>query len=107
MEYLQPFLIGGSVISGAKLVSTYFNPLYASIIGGLPTGIIASLFLPIGENKKYYESYAYTSVLLALAINIIHQLNQSTTLDPRVVSLAGLIIWGLLSFFLVRDYLVT
>ena len=106
MEYLKPFLIGGSVIAGAKLVSTYFDPLYASIIGGLPTGIIASLFLPIGENKKYYESYAYTSVLLAIAVNVIHQLNQSTQLDPRVVSLTGLFVWGLLSFLLVRDYLL-
>ena len=106
MEYLKPFLIGGSVIAGAKLVSTYFDPLYASIIGGLPTGIIASLFLPIGENKKYYESYAYTSVLLAIAVNVIHQLNQSTQLDPRAVSLAGLFVWGLLSFLLVRDYLL-
>ena len=44
MEYLKSFLIGGSVIAGSKLVSDYTNPLYGSIIGGMPTGIISSFF---------------------------------------------------------------
>lgn len=105
MEYLKPFLIGGGVISGAKYVSTYFSPLYASIIGGLPTGIIASLFLPTGADIKYYESYAYHSVLLALTVNVIYQLNKKTKIDPRVISVVGIIIWGLLSVLLVRYYL--
>ena len=34
MEYIEPFLIGGSVIAGSKYVSTFASPALAPLIGG-------------------------------------------------------------------------
>ena len=45
LTLLEPFLIGGSVIAGAKWASLYLNPGLAAVIGGAPTGLIASLFI--------------------------------------------------------------
>lgn len=106
MDYIRAFLIGGGVISGAKYVSTYLNPLYGSIVGGMPTGIISSLFLEDNEMESYYESYAYHSVLLALTINVIYQLNRRTRIDKRLISIVGLLVWGAMSLILVRYYLM-
>ena len=54
MEYVEPFLIGGSVIAGAKLASKYMGPAFAPLIGGMPTGIIAAFFLNNNKNKRIY-----------------------------------------------------
>ena len=58
MEYVKPFLIGGGVIGGSKLASKIMGPALAPLVGGMPTGIIASFFLKglyyfILENKTY------------------------------------------------------
>ena len=45
MEYVNPFLIGGSVIAGSKIAANMAGPALAPIVGGMPTGIIASFFL--------------------------------------------------------------
>ena len=53
MEYLKSFLIGGGVIAGSKIAANIMGPEMAPIVGGLPTGIIASFFLqqiPVSKN---------------------------------------------------------
>ena len=45
MDYIKPFLIGGSLIAGSKYISHFVAPEYSPLIGGLPTGIIASFFI--------------------------------------------------------------
>ena len=73
MEYLKSFLIGGSVIAGSKFASKILGPEMAPIVGGLPTGIIASFFLNSnGDKQKYFQGYAYSSFVLFLAILFIH-----------------------------------
>ena len=73
MKYLKPFLLGGSIIAGTKYMSTFMNPSLAPIIGGMPTGIIASFFLSKQTEKRaFFSGYVYTSFLLFLAILFIH-----------------------------------
>ena len=45
MDIVKSFLIGGGVIAGSKVASNIMGPELAPIVGGLPTGIIASFFL--------------------------------------------------------------
>ena len=42
MEYVEPFLLGGSIIAGSKWVSTMVDPAYAAMVAGMPTGIIGN-----------------------------------------------------------------
>ena len=69
MDIVKPFLIGGSVIAGSKFVSKYASPALAPLIGGMPTGIIATYFMDDDKSKtEYYNGYAYSSFLLFIAI---------------------------------------
>ena len=62
MDIVKSFLIGGGVIAGSKVASNIMGPELAPIVGGLPTGIIASFFLNSNATKqKYFEGYAYSS----------------------------------------------
>ena len=73
MEYVKPFLIGGAVIGGSKAASKLMGPALAPLVGGMPTGIIASFFLKGDDKKrKYFEGYASSSFTLFLAILFIH-----------------------------------
>jgi len=37
MNYIKPFLLGGSIIDGTKYMFNFMNPSLAPIIGGIPT----------------------------------------------------------------------
>ena len=43
-EYLKTFLIGGSIISFSKYVSTIFPPAYSGLVGAFPVSLITSFF---------------------------------------------------------------
>ena len=106
MDYLKSCLIGGCVIAGSKLVSKYSSPALAPLIGGMPTGIIASFFLKKQEDKRsYYDGYFYSSILLAIAIVSIDVISRSNEkLNVDIVSLLGIIIWGILSFIVINKF---
>lgn len=100
MEYLKEFLIGGSIIAGSKFVSQYFGPTFAPIIGGMPTGIIASYFLNNDKQRqKFFRGYSISSPILALSILTIYALTLTTkTISVNIISTLGLFIWAILSF---------
>ena len=104
MEYLKPFLIGGSVIAGSKYISKYANPALAPLIGGMPTGIIASYFLQTDKDKRnFYHGYAISAPILALAIEFIFIMtSQIQTIPVNIISTIGLLVWGVLSFTTIR-----
>ena len=107
MEYAKLFLIGGSIISGSKYVSTLVNPALAPLIGGLPTGIIASFFLSSNkEKKKFYEGYVYSSFILFLAILFIHIMSKFTLYNIDIISLAAILLWGAISYVVIHDYAI-
>lgn len=104
--YIQSFLLGGSIIALAKYVSQYFNPLYASIIGGFPTGIITSFFILQAAHEGYFHSYAYHSTLLAFTIICIYLLNTYTSFNPYLIAGVGITLWLIISLLIVKFYLM-
>ena len=103
MEYIEPFLIGGSVIAGSKYVSTFASPALAPLIGGMPTGIIAALFLKSDtDRKKYYSGYVYSSFTLFLSVLFIHLMSVYTKFNIVTVSMISLVLWAALSYVVVN-----
>ena len=107
MEYIYPFLIGGAVISGSKFASKFASPSLAPIIGGMPTGIIASLFLKSQNAKRdYFAGYFYSSILLALAIMFIHFTSiEYKEWNVDIISAVALGIWAVLSYFAINFFI--
>ena len=104
MEYVKPFIIGGSVIAGSKIASKIMGPELAPIVGGLPTGIIASFFLSNNKVKReYFEGYVYTSFILFLAILFIHIATKYfPSASVNVISGSAFIVWAVLSYFIIK-----
>ena len=50
-ELVKPFLVGGTVIAGSKLLASYSTPAVASLLGGLPTGILTAFFMVINPSN--------------------------------------------------------
>ncbi len=101
-EYIKPFLLGGSIIAGTKFVSTRISPALAPLIGGMPTGILASYFLSTRQAKSnFFWGYSYSSFILFLTIVAIHIVSVHTKLNIDIISILGLILWGILSYFIV------
>ena len=104
MEYLKPFLLGGSIIATSKFVANHVSPEYAALVAAMPTGMIASFFI-LGKKAKgeYYKGYIVSSVAIAL---VIVALNMAIKLYPNinidVLSICSLIVWAVLSFVSVR-----
>ena len=104
-DYIKSFLIGGIIIAGSKYVSTKMNPVYGSIVGGLPTGIIASMFMESGK-KEYFRAYSYHSIFLALTINLMYQIIQRKIVSDKVLELIGLLFWGFISLLFAKFYIL-
>ena len=98
--YIQPFLIGGSVVAGAKYVSQIVNPAYAGLVSGMPMGLIASFFMANDKvRKKFYGGYMVTDIVTALAIAILYILTRVMPKTPvNYISGVGYVIWLIISF---------
>jgi hypothetical protein len=96
-------LIGGSVIAGAQLVSKHVPGEYAALIGGLPTGIIASFFMASNSTKRgYFHGYIYTSLMLTLAILfIIFMIKRKPEMNINHIALIGLVFWAIISYIII------
>ena len=107
MEFVNPFLIGGSVIAGSKIVSKLAGPSLAPIVGGMPTGIIASFFLKSQQAKRqYFSGYFYSSILLAIAIMFIHFVSIShKNWNLDVISGIALALWAILSYITINHFI--
>jgi hypothetical protein len=107
MEFVKPFLLGGSVIAGAKMVSKIAHPAFAPIIGGMPTGLIAVFFLDSSiEKRKYFSGYIYSSALLAATIFICNMAVLYTNVGANNISILGLLIWGITTYFIINNFVV-
>ena len=107
MEYLKPFIIGGSIIAGAKYLSDISSPSFAPIIGGIPTGIIVLFFLS-GQNEKreYLAGYLYSSILLSITIiSINYIIINNKQWNVEIISIIAFFLWGILSFFIIEYFI--
>jgi len=104
MEYLKPFLIGGSIIATSKFVSDHVSPEYAALVGGMPTGIIASFFI-LGNKFKgeYYKGYLISAIVIALVLAMLNIVMKThPKINANILSICSLIVWAILSFFSVK-----
>ena len=103
-ETAKAFVAGGLVIGGAKYVSQHVSPMWAALLGGLPTGIMTAMFLDMspGDTKKYYRGYILQSVILTTLIIVSNVLLWKTTLNPTMVIVASLIIWFVVSVVVIK-----
>ena len=107
MDIVKPFLIGGSVIAGSKFVSKYASPALAPLIGGMPTGIIATFFMDTDKAKtEYYHGYAYSSFLLFIAILCCHLWSANSNTPVNIISTVCILIWAVLSYIVVNMFVV-
>ncbi len=108
MEYVKPFVIGGGVITAGKYLSQFVDPAIAPLVGGLPTGVLASFFLENDKARKgYYSGYVYSSFVLFFVILLIHLVGEHTRVAMDVVSLVGLLVWGGISYLVINAELIT
>tara|TARA_Y100000389_G_scaffold62468_1_gene58515 strand:- start:453 stop:914 length:462 start_codon:yes stop_codon:yes gene_type:complete len=108
MEYVKPFVIGGGLIALGKYTSKFVNPAIAPLIGGLPTGVIASFFLDNDKMRKgYYNGYVYSSFVLFFVITAIHLAGEHTAMSMDLISLVGLAIWGAISYVVINAEVIS
>lgn len=103
---IKPFLVGGAVIGGSHIVAQFAPAQFAPLIGGMPTGIIASYFLATQKKKQeYFTGYAVSSVVLTLAIVGLHY---ATVAMPKtnvdIISTVFLVVWAAISFFAIKTF---
>ena len=108
MDYIKPFLIGGSVIAGSKFVADNGPPQLAPLIGGMPTGIVASYFLANDDNRrKYFDGYVYSSFTLFIAILTIYKLDNKTSIHVNIISGIALVLWAIITYFVINTFVKT
>lgn len=108
MEFIEPFLLGGTIVAGSKMLSTMVDPAYAAMVGGMPTGIIASFFLANDSQKRqFYKGYGISDVIVAITINMIVFITMRWSSIPvNTISIIGYLLWLVFSFIGIRMYAV-
>ncbi len=108
MEYVKPFVVGGGLIALGKYTSRFVDPAIAPLIGGLPTGVIASFFLDSDKIRKgYYSGYVYSSFVLFFVIAAIHLVGEYTAMSMDLVSFLGLCVWGAISYVVIQAEVIS
>lgn len=101
-ELIRPFLVGGSIIAGSKAVSKISTPAVASLLGGLPTGIIVAFFLQDNKKEDFFNGYQYHSFILFLTITTIHYLMKHSKFNKSYICIFGMLIWAVISYLLLN-----
>ena len=103
MEFIKPFLVGGGLIAGSKLVSLKIDPIYAPLLAAFPTSYLTSFFLKNDNvRKKYYYGNLIADTLLTFSILFIFL---SIRFFPQIpinyFSVAGYFLWLIVSFLFI------
>tara|TARA_Y100000389_G_scaffold71076_1_gene67772 strand:+ start:4536 stop:4868 length:333 start_codon:yes stop_codon:yes gene_type:complete len=103
-EYLQTFLIGGSIISFGKYVSTVFPPAYSGLVGAFPVSLITSFFLLNDKvREKFFQGAILSDILVTTAITsilIIRYYNKS--IPVNYITIFALILWIILGIAIIK-----
>jgi len=99
MEYLKAFLLGGTIIASAKLISTYVDPVYAPLVAGMPTGMVASFFLQSDKVKRrFYGGYMIADLVVALAVaGVFAMTKMFPAVHINVITIVGYLFWLILT----------
>lgn len=99
-ELIKPFLIGGTVIAGCKFLAHYTTPAVASLIGGLPTGILTAFFLADKKKGDYFDGYRFHSFILWLSTIFIYYMLADTKYNRNYILAGGLVAWAVISYII-------
>jgi hypothetical protein len=99
-ELIKPFLVGGTVIAGSKLLAHYTTPAVASLLGGLPTGIITAFFLADKKKTNYFDGYRFHSFILWLSTVLIYYMLADTKYNRNYILAGGLAAWAVISYII-------
>ena len=99
-ELIKPFLIGGTVIAGSKLLAHYTTPAVASLLGGLPTGILTAFFLTDNKKANYFNGYRFHSFILWLSTVFIYYMLADTKYNKEYILAGGLSAWAVISYII-------
>ena len=99
----KAFLIGGGIIAGAKYISKRVSALWASLLGGLPTGIISAMFLKDDKDiHKFYNGYLIQSVVLTIIIILLNVAIASTDISVNKLLIIAISIWLVVSILMIH-----
>lgn len=103
-EYLKTFLIGGSIISLSKYVSTHFPPAYSGLIGAFPVSLVTSFFLLNDEiREKFFKGAILSDILVTIAvISIILIRHYNKTIPLNYITIFALILWISLGITIIK-----
>ena len=103
-EYLKTFLIGGSIISFSKYVSTVFPPVYSGLVGAFPVSLITSFFLLNDKvREKFYQGAILSDILVTTAITSILLIRYyNKTIPVNYITIFALILWITLGITIIK-----
>lgn len=98
-ELFIPFVIGGSVITTVKFMSTRLDiPALAAIFGGLPIGLVSIYFISSENSIGYAHNYFYVTLILSISIIFFYLLRIHTKMDKNFALSIALLTWATLVF---------
>jgi hypothetical protein len=95
---ITSFLIGGLLVGSTRYLSGIIGPEYASLVGGLPVGLIAPYFLDTPREKiRFLWGYRHLVLLFAIILVEMYYLLHRTELSAEWIAGILLLSWGIVS----------
>ena len=107
-SYIIPFVMAGLTVTAVKFAATQLdNPGLAAILGGIPMGLAAMVFLTSDKAIPYAQNYFYVTLILATSILAFYLLHIHTSISKNILVAAALVMWLLLAIghYFVAKYL--
>lgn len=103
-EYLKTFILGGSIISASKYVSTILPPAYSGLIGAAPTSLITSFFLLNDKvREKFFQGAILSDLLIFAAISTILIVRHYNSHIPiNYITIFGLLLWFIFGISIIK-----
>ena len=96
VNYLNTFLISGSIVTGISYLGNSINPFIAGILSGIPISIPSLLLIVNKENQKtYLFSATIMGVLLSIVIFQCYYLYVKLNYNASRAVTISMITWGI------------
>ena len=95
---IRAFVLGALIIGSASTVAAVVGPEYASIVGGVPTGLIMPFFLSSETaRREFLRGYLADAVAMAVVLVGLYAALRVPGLGGTELSLAALSVWAVLA----------
>lgn len=95
---LEASLLGAIIIGGVKYLALYVDPVFAPVLAGAPTGLIATYFL-VSRNivKEYVDNYLGVTTILLTSVIVFFIILKYTKIHMRIATTISLATWIILN----------